>query len=526
MLNQFQHRSFGWWLLLLPLLFACKKDQPLSWDVEALVPVAHGRLDLSDLLPDSLLVIDADGLLHLAYESDWIELPLDSLVALPDTAIINSFSPPFTGGPFSIPAGSNLISLNEDIVLDAEPAQLRLVRFSEGTLRYALRSYVDGLLDVSYELPGVNQNGTSFFLETTTGPGFPGDPWEQTGELDLAGVELMLTGGSGIGVNSVVSIMSVNASSTVSEPLIVFGEDSVAIELEFVDAKIEYARGYFGDYTSNLDESFVLNSAVSAQENGLVFPGFFFHLEMENYFGADARLYVNEIEGLGANSVFLEHNDFTGPFNVTRAWDNDGTVVPTGLDIEMNADNSNIVDWISNVPDSARLQIDFELNPLGDVSGGNDFFYSDFPPRVRYNLDIPLCITAQNFSLTDTLFIQDELEFPSSSGLLHLYASNSFPFSFNVALQLYDSTDVFVTQIPIMESVQAGLFSSLQEPNITTNSHVTFQLEDGLLETLKVGSYFLITATLNSFGQQEVKLNGTEFIEVKIVADMKTEIEF
>lgn len=511
-------------LLILSSLAACKKEGPLRWDADVLFPIAHGRLDLADVIADSLLSTDPDGLVHLVYESDWIDLPLDSLVELPDTAVINSFSPPFSGGPFTIPSGANLITLSDDIVLDADPAQLKLVQFSEGTLRYALRSYVNGYLDVSYELPGVDADNGGFLLETTSEPGTPEDPWEETGEMDLAGVTLLLTGEDGLSHNSVASQIIVNASSSVSESLEVYGEDSVAVELEFLGAKVAYAKGYFGDYTSELDEQLDLQAAISAGENGLLLPGISFDLQLENYFGADAQLSLQTLEGLGSEVVALEHQTFNGPINIARALDDNGTVIPTNWSIAMDNTNSNIVEWIANVPDTVALLASLDLNPLGDVSGGNDFFYADYPPRAQFNLDIPLCINAAELQFRDTLWIDDDLELPSANGKIHLYVLNTFPFSLDLQLTMYSANQVLLAEIPLNEPISSAAYVGQLEPNASVQSHVEFILEDGVLEQIEPNAYFVITSQVNSYAQSEVKLNGSEFVDVKIIADVETEI--
>lgn len=511
-------------ILILGSLLSCRKEGALRWDADLLFPIAHGRINLADVITDTLLSTDPDGLVHLVYESDWIDLPLDSLVELPDTAVINSFSPPFSGGPFTIPSGSNLITLNDNIVLDADPAQLKLVRFSEGTLRYALRSYVNGYLDVSYELPGVDEDNGGFLLETTSEPGTPENPWEETGELDLEGVTLLLTGDDGLSHNSVASQIVVNASSSVSESLEVYGEDSVAVELEFLGAKVAYAKGYFGDYTSELDEQFELQAAISAGENGLLLPGISFDLQLENYFGADVQLNIQTLEGIGNQAVALEHQDFNGPINIARALDDNATVIPTNWSIAMDNSNSNIVEWIANVPDSVALLANLDLNPLGDISGGNDFFYAAHPPRAQFNLDIPLCINAEELQFRDTLWINDNLELPSANGKIHLYVLNTFPFSLDLQLTMYSANQVLLAEIPLSEPISSAIYVNQLEPNGSVQSDVEFILEDGVLEQIEPNAYFVITSQVSGYEQFEVKLDGSEYIDVKIIADLETEM--
>lgn len=57
-------------LLLVGLAFACKPDPKVpKWDVEALTPLVSTRMDIRDILADSNLAVDADGLVSLVYQN-------------------------------------------------------------------------------------------------------------------------------------------------------------------------------------------------------------------------------------------------------------------------------------------------------------------------------------------------------------------------------------------------------------------------------------------------------------------------
>ena len=75
-------------LLAIFALSSCKQDLAnVGWDVDVLAPVLRTRLDMSDLVADSLLTADADGALRLRIETPLIDLPLDSILKIPDTTI-------------------------------------------------------------------------------------------------------------------------------------------------------------------------------------------------------------------------------------------------------------------------------------------------------------------------------------------------------------------------------------------------------------------------------------------------------
>lgn len=49
-------------LMILLLYSGCKRDLETTWDTDLAAPIAHAEMDLSDLVGDSLLVTNSDGL--------------------------------------------------------------------------------------------------------------------------------------------------------------------------------------------------------------------------------------------------------------------------------------------------------------------------------------------------------------------------------------------------------------------------------------------------------------------------------
>ncbi|MGB1032647.1 MAG: hypothetical protein ACPGWM_08530, partial [Flavobacteriales bacterium] len=131
--------------LVLILIVACKREEPTAWDVAILGPIAHGEISFADLVNDEdLLSADANGLMHIIIKDSIVGIELDSLVQLPDTSIIESFTAGFSGGPLSIPQGTNVITNNDDFVFGISSASLRQVLLNGGLLEYKIKSYING----------------------------------------------------------------------------------------------------------------------------------------------------------------------------------------------------------------------------------------------------------------------------------------------------------------------------------------------------------------------------------------------
>lgn len=68
-------------LLLAIFAFACKPDPKVpKWDVEALTPLVSSRMDISDILADSNLVVDANGLVSIVYQNKLATILPDDII--------------------------------------------------------------------------------------------------------------------------------------------------------------------------------------------------------------------------------------------------------------------------------------------------------------------------------------------------------------------------------------------------------------------------------------------------------------
>ncbi|MFM7814864.1 MAG: hypothetical protein ACKO66_10145, partial [Flavobacteriales bacterium] len=72
-------------VVLACFLSSCKRREATTWSPEFAAPIAHGRLGLDDVVTDSLLLADQQGLWYLHFMADVANYALDSLVRLPDT---------------------------------------------------------------------------------------------------------------------------------------------------------------------------------------------------------------------------------------------------------------------------------------------------------------------------------------------------------------------------------------------------------------------------------------------------------
>ncbi len=73
------------------LFLACRPDtQPAEWDVQTLTPILKSRLDIGDIVADSVLSTNGEGLLSLVYRNRLSDLTLDEIIKPINSNFLNT----------------------------------------------------------------------------------------------------------------------------------------------------------------------------------------------------------------------------------------------------------------------------------------------------------------------------------------------------------------------------------------------------------------------------------------------------
>ena len=506
--------------LLSICLLSCRREEPTTWDTEVLVPLATGRITLDEILTDSLLYSDENQLWHFRFQENLTDFDLDTLVEIPDTTITKSFVVPLTGGPFNIPPGQVIINEQENNLINVNDALLKEVRIKSGYLMYSVKSYIDGYLSCTYDLPGVTLDGVPTIIQTTTEPGTDAEPFIYSGSIDLTGYKMDLTGETGFMFNRIYSHLQVLTSLNAPGPTMVSGNDSLEIELKFVDPKVSYARGYFGQHIYELDET-VTFSDFDFPDGLLNLESASMKFEIENNIGVDAQIHFTELSNynsVNSQTVTLQHAPLYQPINISRAYDINGEILSTYNVMQLNNSNSNITSFIENLPDQFSMQADLVINPLLDITDGNDFIYADRALKAQLEIDIPLRIAAQNLVLEDTIDLQQLKGEISSQGFLELYIENAFPFEASCFVAVMNSAS---ERSLVSGHLIASAFPTLSD-NITipAQSVIRIPVDDALLNMIAEPSKMVIRIVFATPDYDQIHgLYEHYYIDFKLIAN-------
>ena len=178
----------------------------------------------------------------------------------------------------------------------------------------------------------------------------------------------------------------------------------------------------------------------------LKFESVNFNLKIENPIGLDARIYFNNLSSInsrtGTPPINLQNSIIGSETNINRASESGGMVYSTTANFPLNSSNSNIKDLIENLPDKFAYSMKLITNPLGNISGSNDFIYSDKLLKASLNMEIPLSVVANNLTLVDTLALNTAGSTQNiNSGTISLFADNGFPFDAGIQIYLLNSSN-------------------------------------------------------------------------------------
>lgn len=477
-------------------LLGCKKDRsPLSWDTAILAPLVYGDLTISNLLKDSLITTNSDQTIQLKFSSNLYRLDFDSLVKVPDTLVKNVYTIPYSAG-VTVNPGQIFVSEPEDIQLNINDVELTKLVVKGGSIVYSLTSNIAAEVIYDYKIMNALDKFGQPFSKTIVVPASGSTNSQKTGSFDLSDYTLNLRGTNGNVYNTLSTLIQIRLSNNHPGSLLINNLDSVFIENKVSNLSVAYAEGYFG----NQHTSVVNNKSAIAKMNNIV--GGSIDLEqvavdftIVNGIGVDAAFTIQSLKSLkGSSQVALTH-PFIGTQNhLNRAYKTGSTINATKLTTAFKSNNSNIENWIENLPDSVGYSLDLEINPLGNVSGHYDFIAAESPFEINMDVDVPLSFLASSLTLVDTISINSASLKQVIKGKLRIAIENGFPLGAKLSLKNSTGTvELFSENL-----IEPGVVNS--SGIVTAPKHsvceVVFSEED--MQALKSNNQLIIQVKFDS----------------------------
>ncbi|HMC97389.1 MAG TPA: hypothetical protein VKG92_07050, partial [Flavobacteriales bacterium] len=241
-------------------------------------------------------------------------------------------------------------------------------------------------------------------------------------------------------------------------------QDSLIAVVSYEGLVPQYARGYFGQRDVHVGPEVtdlglfnnVVGGTIDLDQVAL-------RMRLENGFGADIQISLNHLSAINTtagSTVDLTHSIIPGPINLNRAIDLGYGFTPGVYENELDNSDSNLDVFLESLPDRLSYELDVRLNPLGDISNGNDFLYFESRLKASLELEIPLRLIANDLTLQN--IVTPDLPGTAEahglrSGDLMLFATNGFPFDAHLVLDIVNMDGQVLSNVPITGTITSGI---------------------------------------------------------------------
>ncbi|HKC68061.1 MAG TPA: hypothetical protein VKG26_07510 [Bacteroidia bacterium] len=532
-------------------IFTFCKRSPTTWEDDVVAPLATGSLTLANLFPDTTIKTNTDSSLKIAFETSLINYQLDSLLKIPDTTVTTSFTFPGLNGYIITPnenIPTNLTSttnVTENVYNLPNGIQLKKAIVKQGKIHYLMTNTVYQPLVYHYQLLSATKNNhildTIFNLpkaDSVTGQTHP-----ISGFIDLAGYTIDFTGMNHSSFNTTDEIDSVHIAPNAQPIGHIYNNQGFNAQFTFEGIVPQYAVGYFGSQSIAVGPDTANFTAFNTIKKGLLnLNSANVNVNIVNQFGVTMKANISQLASINTNNPSVTTLTCTnGQLNnliVPLAFDNNGpnnpvvNISPGLLSINLNNSNSNIKDFIGNLPNRLSYKLTAQINPPfgpnggnGNQSGNNDFGYYGTGFSANLSMDVPLYFSASNLMLADTVSLNvsnvSQLQNVNKGNLI-LTATNQYPFS------------IYLTAVLLDENKQPidNLFSNpslIEAPALDANGKVISPLKSRLLIPLnpqkitnvQKARYVAYSATFNTANQPtQVKFYSNYTLDLLLTADL------
>jgi hypothetical protein len=509
---------------LLALFSACRKEPTKpTWDVDVAVPLIITSLTIGDLVPDSLLVTNPANEVSLVYTSRLFSLDLDTVLAAPDTSFTYGY-PRFMFAPLVGP--NTEFAVSDDFTrFDLDELELRELRIRSGMVHMEVMNTMGGILIGHFGLPGATLNGVPFSQELLIPAGTQSTPSITTSSSALDGYVFDLRGPDHNDVNTLETDFSF-----VTDPngpaLQVLTGDTIGAKITYSELVPDYARGYFGTQVIEIEPSTTALDLFQDITGTLDLDQVTTRLKVRNGIGVDARIntaYLRSINTNNGNTVDLQHAIINGPINLDRAIDLGNGFQAATNSFELNNGNSNIDAFVENLPGEIGYAMDITIDPLGDISNGNDFLYHESALTADLEVEIPLNLVA-----TDLILRKDaKVELPGTldqhafqSGTLHFFVTNGFPFSAALNFSIVNEQGDVLTPLAPGGVVPSAALDMNNVVEAAVEGHVPVYISKEQVDLLYAGGLLRIEAAFSTADQsQYTQILSTYRLDVQVTLE-------
>jgi hypothetical protein len=423
----------------------------------------------------------------------------------------------------------NLIDKKENVTYHLDGPELTKMRVKTGSFKIKLASTLPDSAYVTYTIPDAKYLGVNpLFVSATVPPAPTGQTIYVDNTYPVDNYYYDLRGKNRDTVNSFYNELLLRIDST-GKMIYLSLKDSFYIYYSLYDVKPDYLEGYLGQDHFDYKSTFTgVDIFQNIKEGTISLDDAKLKMFVENGVGAEATVTINELKAQNTKKQLTETLNLSSignPIAISRATNN--PVVPSYTMRELNKTNSNSKALIEIFPDKFTYDFSVSINPNGNSANRSDFIYRSSGVKAGADIELPLYLSADNITLSDTLdFELSTLQNIDNvkSAVFTLLADNSFPLSATVQLWFADAQYKIFDSLfsPVQQVIMAGeLKSGQQRVLVPTKTKIPAVVDELRMSKIKNARYVVVKATFNTVPKgQHLKFYTDYKLVVKLVSEL------
>lgn len=484
---------------------SCKMDP--NWDTEWEAPLAKLKLTPANVFPIGDVQADQNGDLTYVFDKNVFTLPVDSILNIPDTNIVYSFTAPLN---LNVQPGNTFLVFNNYLNFNITQAELIEALLSEGDVELEISSFAPQPLTMVVEFPKALKNGQIFSHTETLAAANGSSPSVLNTSKSLHGYSVNFTGDNGTLSNRLRLMIYATVPTSAQPFTIPQGSQLVSLNFRLKKLKPHFARGKIKSQTVDFSQDTLDIKALRIVKSGTInLQDLLMNLKITNGVGVDLRVKINELVGFNSNkgtTVALNHPIIGGIININRAinqqWSNP-EYIATVQNVLFNSGNSNLIDFVENLPDKIGLKATFIINPQGPSSGGNDFIYGNSSSSLHLRVEAPLSFSLDQVVLSDTvkLDMQKLLGKENVKGIgFVLWAQNNFPLAAHAQMYFEDNNGTVLDSLFFQSELQPAIINGSNQAITPVVSEIAGSLLEENIKNVRAATRVRFKIKLNTSG--------------------------
>ena len=427
----------------------------------------------------------------------------------------------------------NVIEQDEGLTVFMGGAEVKYFKAKAGNLKIHLVSTIQEDMTMYFEIPSATKNGVVLSSVVKLPAAKPGGSSTRDEFFDLTNYLIDFRGKNPNvkdTVNTFHQILIVRLDSS-GRKVAIGLKDSIRLDYRMESLIPDYAIGYMGQSLTQTGDQKAPFDLFKGLNGDFKFKDFKVSLVVKNGIGADGRVKINSLKGeniFTKNAMALNatplNNDIliTSPPFVRDAY--------TESEIVLDAGNSNIKQFMENLPQMLDYNLDMEVNPNGNVSLYKDFVFDNSRVDIFLKVEAPASFSMGEFTLRDTQGIDLKTMGDVSrikSAKMDVRVRNTFPLGAKLQMNLLDDQLNYLESLdidPKDQIIEACAVDAKGYPLDAVETVFTLGLGKEKMAALKSAKFIAITTTLVGSGQMQ-KIYDVSSISVSTVVDFEYEVK-